>query len=399
MTFDTPDRVYYSFGQPRRSTMEAWYLQGLPRMPDAGDYGCPPEFMEFVGMDPSPWGSGPRIEMGPQPAFETEVITEDESGRTWRDELGIVMHDAGGRLGTPGFRTRSYVSHPVSGWDDWPAMRDRFDAGSPGRYQDDWDVYAQSRKGHDDPIMMAITGLFWRSRDWVGFENLCTMFYDNPKLVHEMMEHNTQFLISVLERGLSDVEVDCVVINEDMAYKHASMISPAMVREFMLPRYRRLVAFLGDHGVPIIALDCDGHIGNLIPLWIEAGMNATFPCEIAALNDPLAYRRTYGTQLSFFGCIDKREIATKEQTYNEVMGTVPELLKLGGFVPSIDHAVPPTVPLRSYIYMCEIIKAIAEGRPVPGPGDRVALEDSLGQIERMWGPDLLTREEDEGHMG
>ena len=73
----------------------------------------------------------------------------------------------------------------------------------------------------------------------------------------------TYFLLAVLERGLSEVEVACVVINEDMAYKHASMISPDMVKDFMLPRYRRIVSFLRDHGVPVILFDCDGHIGPL----------------------------------------------------------------------------------------------------------------------------------------
>ena len=392
LTFGEVDRVYYCFGQPRGSTMEAWYLQGLPKMPDAGDYGCPPEFMDFVGMDPSPWRGGIPVNQGPFPAFDVEVIAEDEGGLTWRDSLGIVMHDAGRSLGTPGFKTRSYVSHPVSGWDDWPVMRDRFDPGSEGRYPDDWHETTQKHKKHTYPIMMTITGFFWRCRDWVGFENLCTMFYDNPRLVDEMMECNTQFLLGVLERGLSDVEVDCVIINEDMAYKHASMISPAMVREFMLPRYKRLVSFLRGKGVPVILLDCDGHISDLIPIWIEAGMDGTFPCEIASLNDPLAYRQMYGKKLSFFGCLDKREIATKERTYQEVMGKMPALLELGGFLPSVDHAVPPTVPLRSYLYMCHIIKALAEGSSIPGPDDPLPLEEGLGPIERMWGPDLLTKE-------
>ena len=76
-----------------------------------------------------------------------ETIRTDETGRTWRDELGIVMHDAGKHLETPGFRTRSYLSHPVSGWDDWPAMRDRFDPESPERYPRDWQ--SRARK-HED---------------------------------------------------------------------------------------------------------------------------------------------------------------------------------------------------------------------------------------------------------
>jgi uroporphyrinogen decarboxylase len=68
------------------------------------------------------------------------------------------------------------------------------------------------------------------------------------------------------------------------------------------------------------------------------------------------------------------------------MNKVPRLIAQGGFIPSVDHAVPPDVPLRSYLYLCELIKAIAEGRPVPGPNDPLEIEARLGLIERMWSP-------------
>jgi len=62
-------------------------------------------------------------------------------------------------------------------------------------------------------------------------------------------------------------------------------------------------------------------------------------------------------------------------------------------VPSIDHAVPPDVPLRSYLYMMELIKAIAEKKRIPRPEDPLPIEKELGPTQRLWGPDLLEREE------
>jgi len=235
--------------------------------------------------------------------------------------------------------------------------------------------------------VLTVNGLFWKSRDWVGFENLCMMFYDDPSLVHEMMEHVTVFTMEVLDRALRDVEIDAIMLNEDMGYKHAAMISPEMFREFMLPRYKRLVTYFKDRGVPLVIVDSDGHVGQLLPLWIEAGVDATFPIEIAGHNDPIAYRRQYGRQIGFWGCIDKREIRSKESTFIEVMKKVPWLIDQGGFLPSVDHAVPPDVPLRSYLYMCELIKALAEGRPVPGPNTPLEIEEKLGPITRMWTPE------------
>ena len=94
LKFEHPDRIYYSFGSPRKSTLEAWKLQGLPGMPKAADYDCPDEFYRFVGMDPNPWQLSQKqpfpVELGIYPSFEVQIIKEDDSGLTWRDEKAIA---------------------------------------------------------------------------------------------------------------------------------------------------------------------------------------------------------------------------------------------------------------------------------------------------------------------
>ena len=298
-----------------------------------------------------------------------------------------MVHDAGAGLTTPGFRTRSFLSHPVQNRQDWIRLRDeRFDPHTPGRYPDDWAEQVAQLRDDELPVRVTVQGLYWKARDWCGFENLSVMFYDDPTLVHDMMEHVAELAMVLLERALHDVKIDRILINEDMCFKRHAMISPKMFREFMLPRYKRMADYFHGHGVPIILVDSDGYVGDLMPLWIEAGMDATFPLEIAAGNDPVAYREEYGKAVAFIGCIDKREIRSKERTYREVMSKVPWLVEQGGYLPGFDHAVPPDVPLHSYLTMCELIKAIAEGRPVPGPNEPLAIEEGLGSIERMWSP-------------
>lgn len=376
LTFDNPDRVFYGFGGPRESTMNSWYLQGLPRKSNVS---------RLVGMDRM---EGVPVNTGLVPPFETRIIKEDENGRIWQDSMGIVTHDAGKLLRTPGFNTRTFISHPVKNRDDWLDIRERYNPHSPERFPDNWNERAEALRQCDCPIRMAIPGLYWRTRDWVGFENLSVMFYDNSKLVHEMMEHITVFIMEIVRKVHLDARLDCLMLNEDMAYKHASMISPAMFREFMLPRYKRLAVLAEELGIPVVMVDCDGHVSELIPLWIEAGIYSTYPTEIAADNDPVAYRKQYGDKMAIFGGIDKRAIRSKEQTYQEIMSKIPWLIEQGGFLPSVDHAVPPDVPLRSYLYMCELIKAIAEGRRVPMPDDHLEIEESLGPIQRMWSHEL-----------
>jgi len=375
--FGRPDRIFYYFGKPRKATLDAWRLQGLPPMPDAGEYGCPQEFLDLVGFDHFEWSVG--VDFGPCPSFELRVIKEDDRHCVWVDRNGITILDAGRALETPGFRTRSFLRHPVSNREQWLAMRERFDPHSPDRFPQDWTTRAKQLNARDWPIMLVMPGLFCKARDWVGFENLCLLCYDAPALVEDMMEHTTVFLMDIVERVLRDVPVEGVILSEDMAYKHASMISPAMFRRFMLPRYQRMVRLVKGHGL-LVFVDCDGHLSQLLPLWQEAGIDGTYPIEIAAANDPLVYRRQY-PRFALFGGIDKREIRTLEQTHREIMGKVPWLIEQGGYLPSIDHAVPPDVPLRSYLYMCELIKRLATGRPLPSPGRPLEIFSRLEKSE------------------
>ena len=144
--------------------------------------------------------------------------------------------------------------------------------------------------------------------------------------------------------------MDRVRISEDMAYKAHSMISPAMVRKFFLPSYCRWVSELRDAGCPLIGVDSDGYIAELIPLWIEAGINVCEPIEVAAGNDIVAYRKHFGRQMAYLGEIDKRAIAGGGEALEaEVRRVVPPLLKEGGFIPGCDHGVPPDISWKNYV--------------------------------------------------
>ena len=68
-----------------------------------------------------------------------------------------------------------------------------------------------------------------------------------------------------------------------MAYKLHSMISPAMARRFLVPAWRRWGELIKANGCPVYSIDSDGYIGELIPLFIEGGFNATWPVEVAAV--------------------------------------------------------------------------------------------------------------------
>ncbi len=173
---------------------------------------------------------------------------------------------------------------------------------------------------------------------------------EDPGFIQEMIDFWADFVLATMEPMVTKVELDSVIFSEDMAYKQHSMIFPKMVKKFLLPVYERWVRVLKESGCPLVGIDSDGYIGQLIPLWIEVGVNYCSPVEVAAGNDIVEYRKIYEDKMAYMGGIDKRAIAKGgEVIKREVERVVAPLLKDGGFIPSCDHGVPPDISWPSFI--------------------------------------------------
>jgi uroporphyrinogen-III decarboxylase len=94
----------------------------------------------------------------------------------------------------------------------------------------------------------AANGFYWRAREWMGTEALSLAWYDQPSLMHEMMEFYADFIIETSRPVLEKVAVDYFVLNEDMSMKSGPPLGPHTYRTFILPHLKRLVTFLREFG-------------------------------------------------------------------------------------------------------------------------------------------------------
>jgi len=315
--------------------------------------------MEVLGI---PYGppAQPRVDPGADfkmiPTFEEKVLEHRDGHYIVQDWMGAIteisdQYDYTYIRAAKDFVTRKWHCFPVQTRRDWEErIKWRYDPRHPERFPADFEARCVALRERDYALRLTVNGPFWQLREWCGLENLCLLLVDDPGFAQEMVDFWADFVLQTLEPILKQVEMDFVQVAEDMAYKMHSMISPAMTRRFLLPVWKRWVNAIKASGCPIISMDSDGYMAELMPLWIEAGFNCCFPVEVAAGNDIVAYRREYGRRMAYLGGLDKRALAAGGETMRaEVLRVVPPLLKEGGFIPGCDHGVPSDVSWPDFV--------------------------------------------------
>ena len=320
------------------------------------------ELDQLVRVDP--W-------YGPVPEFGYEVIEEDERTVTYVNHEGILMREFKERRDTS---MPQFLRFPVENEADFEQFAaDRLALKPDLRLSAEWKrqvsaggrVQANVGKAEeqtsdgradgsktdepDEPHWPRLCwadrwgGFFGALRNLMGVEGLCCAFYDQPKLVERMMAERADAIIDVTAEVLKHTEFDTFWFWEDMAYNHGPLVGPDLFRKFALPHYRRVCDWLRSQGIEHIGLDSDGDISSLIPIWLDGGVNMLWPFEVQSGMDVAEVRRTYGHDLVIMGGIDKRVIAKGGAALRGEVDRVMPLVEDGGYIPELDHSVPPDI--------------------------------------------------------
>lgn len=169
------------------------------------------------------------------------------------------------------------------------------------------------------------------------------------------MDYLTGFWISIYEETAKHIKLDHIHIWEDMSGKQGPLISPAMFREFMTPNYKRIVAFAKDHDIPVVSVDTDGNMDIMMTVLSEAGINYVLPFEVQAGCDVVAIKKQY-PHIGLYGGIDKRTVAVGTAAIDAELLRVDPLLHGSGYIPGLDHLVPPDVSLDNFRYFVERLR-------------------------------------------
>jgi uroporphyrinogen decarboxylase len=204
-------------------------------------------------------------------------------------------------------------------------------------------------------------GVFEISEDLVGFEPLAYMMADDPELFAELYGRIGDLMVEIwsvfLERYADDFAI--CRFGDDLGFKTSTLVSPATIRQHILPQYRRVIDLIKGAGKPFLWHSC-GKIFAIMEDVIALGIEAKHSNEdnIAPFDTWISL---YGDRIGLLGGIDVDLLCLK--TPAEIVDDVYEKgtrfrATARGFALGSGNSIPDYVPVEGYLAMIEAAQNI-----------------------------------------
>lgn len=181
-----------------------------------------------------------------------------------------------------------------------------------------------------------------------GMETALMNMIANPEIYEAVNEKVLEFYLKANEifYEATKGKLNAVLIGNDMGSQRGLMLSPDMVRRFIIPGCKKLVEQAHGYGLKVIYHSC-GSIKDIIPDLIMAGVDIIHPIQALAIGmEPLGLKDKYGDNVSFCGGVDTQDLLVNGTT-EEVKAKVKELRTIfpTGLIISPSHeAILPDIP-------------------------------------------------------
>ncbi|MEI6602243.1 MAG: uroporphyrinogen decarboxylase family protein [Clostridia bacterium] len=295
------------------------------------------------------------------PRFESKWVEDRGDHEVILDEAGRhVLYFKGRRSGF----MPEYLEHPVKDWKTWKEdCKWRLDPTTPGRFAaiEQSLPIAKAGAAQGKIVQQGLIGGYMYLRSLIGPLELLYKFYDEPKLIHDCMKTWFELADAIIAKRQEALTIDEIFFGEDICYNHGSLISPEMMREFLLPYYQQLITNLRKRQIDknrhlYIQVDTDGFCDPVISIYKEIGMDIMSPFEVASGCDVVRTGKEY-PELRMTGGFDKRIIAeSKDAIDREIERILPLMKARGGYIPTCDHGVPEEVSFENYVHFRNRLK-------------------------------------------
>jgi len=187
------------------------------------------------------------------------------------------------------------------------------------------------------------------------------MLLTEKETCHEIMDRSVEASIQCLKlvnEAVGEIVFAWGIAADDSGTQRGEFIRPELWAEMMKPHYKKLCDWIHARTRWKVFLHCCGSIYNLIPHFIEAGIDILNPVQTSAANmDPAGLKRQFGDRLVFWGGGCDTQSVLGSANPEEIREHVKERLRIfspgGGYVFNQVHNIQANVPPENILAMFE----------------------------------------------
>jgi uroporphyrinogen decarboxylase len=305
---------------------------------------------ELFGVDVIPVFANPSA--GYQPVF----VEEPDGGSSFKDEFGATL--------------RKPKSSCYYDWREFPISDPSLDAlvkmpwpdpADPARYaglrervrrlrsETDRALFGIAPCGHDlFNQLLRVRGMAEGLMDLLA----------NPEFAEAFLDRLTETIITAQTLYLDQVGdlIDIHFTADDLTGQHGPLISPAVYRRMVKPRWAKIIETIKARTKAKILYHTCGATDVFLPDLIEIGVDILNPVQVSADGmDTAKLKKKYGKALAYWGggCDTQSVLVrgTPEEVRVETRRRIRDLAPGGGFVFNPVHNIQPHVPPENIAVM------------------------------------------------
>jgi uroporphyrinogen decarboxylase len=196
-----------------------------------------------------------------------------------------------------------------------------------------------------------------------GFDNFMMKLASERDLVEYWLDAKLAHDLPILDRFLAVAGpfIEAIQMNDDFGSQSALQISPRLYREVFKPRQRRWIEFVKARTRAKVFIHCDGAIGEILPDFIEIGIDALNPLQTSAKGmDPAQIKRRFGRDLAFWGAGVETQTTLPFGSVQDIRRQVRERVELlgpgGGYVFAAIHNIQADIPPQKILAVYETVR-------------------------------------------
>jgi uroporphyrinogen decarboxylase len=274
---------------------------------------------KLIGNDPVPPAAGPS----------PPSVAPEAPGRSWADE----HHGA------------------IMSWEDF----ERY----PWPKPEEFDFFAFEYLSRNLPEGMGLIachgGGVFEHLSWImSLEGLSVALHEEPRLVRAVADRLGELMMAFYSHILDLDNLVAVFPGDDMGYKSATMISPDLLRTYVLPWHARFAAMTHAKKLPYFLHSCgrvDAVMEDLISVVGIDGKHS-FEDGIVPVED---FQARYGKRIAVLGGIDINILSggSPDDVRRKTHRLITTCGALGRYAVGSGNSVPSYVPLENYLVMID----------------------------------------------